>query len=124
VSKVLSAPAYPKSMQKKPHKNYIIKPVENIGLGMFATRNLKKCDLVFDERPFFCVPMVLTNDVFDALLTKNLTEMAFFVRGLSEKRLEYMMSRISNADRDAVMQLATHEDTGPLHGQTVTASNG
>ena len=43
LDKVLKTPGYPKPIPKTPHKNYIIKPVEGIGLGMFATRKLQKC---------------------------------------------------------------------------------
>lgn len=94
-----------------------------MGLGMFATRKLQKCDLVFAERAFFCTSQALLKGVFDAELTKNqpTLKMIYLLRGLTEKRLSYMLSRMSNADQEAVMQLTNcHEDeddTGPLDGR-------
>lgn len=128
LQRIRATPGHLKPVPKPPHKNYIIKKTEDMGLGMFATHNIRKGDLIFAERPLFCTPEVIDNAIFDAQRVKSFgikgADMTSFVWGLSEKRLEHMMSRMSEADREAVMKLENcHEGeagSGPLVGRVRT----
>ncbi|KDR74814.1 hypothetical protein GALMADRAFT_141147 [Galerina marginata CBS 339.88] len=127
LKKIQNTPGYPKPVPKTPQKNYIIKQTEDMGIAMFATRDLQKGDLIFAERPYLCASeAVIASDVFDQAIARNLPpEVAVkFLRGLSEKRLQHMVSRMSEADKASIMHLANshddEEDTGPMTGRLRT----
>ncbi|KDR67681.1 hypothetical protein GALMADRAFT_146961 [Galerina marginata CBS 339.88] len=126
--KIKNTRGYPKAVPKT-SQNYIVKPTEDMGIAMFATRNFKKGELVFAERPFLCAPETVMNRIdFDFAATRGLSpdDRMKVVNAFIEKRLQHLLSRMSEADKKLIMELENShkdkEENFPITGRMRTNS--
>jgi hypothetical protein len=124
-SKVINAPGYPKPVPKPEascgiQPAYVIKPTPGMGLGVFATRDIKMDELIFAERPLLVSPSSNLGVRPDPK-TKDYdlkTQIAIVMMEW-EKMLEVAVGRMEPENRNAFMELAnSHKDdgSGPILG--------
>ena len=103
--KVIRAPGYPQPVAKTPRINYVIKATPDMGLGMFATRDIDLGDIILSERPLLVVPEVLAapNVVIDKSYTEQQVQKIMFVQ--SEKMLEIAFNHMNDQDEKRYMAL-------------------
>ena len=117
--KVIHAPGYPQPVAKTPQINYIIKPTPDMGMGMFATRDIDLGDIILSERPLLVVPEVLAAPgvVIDKSYTEQQVQKIMLVQ--SEKLLEMAFNRMNDQDKKRYMGLMNNhkeDGSGPLMG--------
>jgi hypothetical protein len=123
-AKVINSPGYPQPLPKPKASDgiqpaYVIKPTPNMGLGVFATRDIKMDELIFAERPLLVSPRSNTGFSIENLQQYDLkTQMAIAMMEW-EKTLEAAVGRMESAARKAFMELANshkHDGSGPILG--------
>ena len=123
-AKVINAPGYPQPVPKSKasygtQSAYIIKSTPDMGLGVFATRDIKLGELIFAERPLLVSPRSTVGLSLANTQHYNLkTQMAILMMEW-EKTLEVAVGRMEPEDRNAFMELAnSHKDdgSGPILG--------
>jgi hypothetical protein len=119
---------WPKPLPKIPVK-YVVKEVGgDMGIGVFATQDIKKFEPVFLERPYLVYPQQNRMIVIDALLARRLSPNQLFQLNL--KKMEEFYSPLVNGlmdenSRQDFMSLANshkHDGSGPTVG--VVRTNG
>ncbi len=116
--KVLNAPGYPARIPKPRHPDlYEIRSTPDMGLGIFAKRNIKRGELIFSERPLLVsTPAMATSEIPQNFTPKQHRQiiMADF-----ERTLEAALGRMTNDDQASYRTLPnSHQDdgSGPLYG--------
>ncbi|KAF8800127.1 SET domain-containing protein [Phlegmacium glaucopus] len=116
--KVTRAPGYPQPIPKTSQINYVIKTVPDMGMGMFATRDIEIGELIFSERPLLVIPEVLITSVAtEEHYTEAQIQKIMLIE--AEKMLEIAFGRMNDKDKKAYMGLMnSHQDdgSGPLMG--------
>ena len=123
-AKVINTPGFPQPVPKPKASDdiqpaYVIKPVPDMGLGVFATRDIKMDELIFAERPLLVVPrgsFGVSKQVLDQYDAK--TQMAIAMMEW-EKTIKISVDRMEPEDRKAFMELAnSHKEdgSGPILG--------
>jgi SET domain len=126
-AKVINAPGYPQPVPKPKasygaQPAYVIKPTPDMGLGVFATRDIKMGELIFAERPLLVTPCAImgtSENEYNLKTQKAILMMEW------EKTLEIAVDRMEAEDKNAFMELAnSHKDdgSGPILG--ITRTNG
>ncbi|KAF8800126.1 SET domain-containing protein [Phlegmacium glaucopus] len=116
--KVLNTPGYPRPIPKPPKLNFIVKATPAMGMGMFATRNISFGELILSERPLLIYPRSI-NIGYDAPDHYSIEQFTKVVSMETEKKLERMLSRMNEEERNAYLELAnSHKEdgSGPLLG--------
>ncbi|PPQ68884.1 hypothetical protein CVT25_009007 [Psilocybe cyanescens] len=120
---VFKAPGYPRAVSKATGlPTYEVRLTQDMGFGMFATRDIKVGELIFAERPLLVMPANFRLLAADVPLPRNVedihaTQMAILMQ--SEKTLEYAVDRMSPGNQKAFKALAnmhTEDGSGPLMG--------
>ena len=121
-AKVVNKLGYPKPIPRTSGvPAYQVKTTPNMGLGVFATRNIAAGELVFSERPLLVVPRDIAQMVnmshirkeYDGDAVKRIT------MAECERQLEIAVGRMLPDDQEAFRSLAnTHREdgSGPLLG--------
>ena len=123
-AKVINAPGYPQPVPKPKASYgtelaYVIKSTSDMGLGVFATRDIKIDELIFAERPLLVSPR--SNVGAPPQLEEHYelkTQMASVTMEW-EKTLEVAVGRMETEDRNAFMELANShkgDGSGPILG--------
>ncbi|KAF8870756.1 hypothetical protein CPB84DRAFT_829378 [Gymnopilus junonius] len=126
LNKILVTPGHPMPIPKSAQRNYVIKPIEGMGLGMFAERDIPKGEIIFAERPLLCMTLAIRNAVLDGPIISKVPplEVQATYMNLIETRMGHALSRMSDVDQEAFMKLADcHEgepNCGPLVGRLRT----
>ena len=124
-AKVINAPGYPQPVPKPKascgiQPAYVIKQTPNMGLGVFATRDIEMGELIFAERPLLVSPRGNVAMRVDPKVQHYSlkTQMAIAMMEW-EKTLEAAVGRMEPEDKKAFMELAnSHKDdgSGPILG--------
>ena len=123
-AKVLNAPGYPQPVPKPKASNgiqpaYIVKSFPGMGLGVFATRDIKMDELIFAERPLLVSPRSSIGvNIPNVEQYDFKTQMAILMMEW-EKTLEVAVGRMVPENRKAFMELAnSHKEdgSGPILG--------
>jgi len=77
-----------------------------MGMGMFATRNISASELIFSERPLLIYPRNV-NIGYDAPDHYSIEQFRKVVLMETEKKLERMVSRMSEEERRRTENLRT-----------------
>ncbi|CAA7270096.1 unnamed protein product [Cyclocybe aegerita] len=120
-AKIVNTPGYPCTIPKPRRPNMcVIKPVADMGLGVFATCNIKVGELIFSERPLLVAPRAMeaptkppVSSNFTIDQQKQIAMYEF------EKVLQCAVGRMSAERRAALMALAnSHKEdgSGPILG--------
>ena len=115
--KVLDTPGHPQPIPKSRRLNFIVKPTATMGMGMFAIRDIPYGELIFSERPLLIFPRSY-NLGYNVPAHYSFEQFNKVIRE-TEKRLEPMVSRMNEKDRNAYMELANchkEDGSGPLVG--------
>ena len=124
-AKIINTPGFPKPVPKPKTSNgiqpaYIVKSTPDMGLGVFATRDIKMNELIFAERPLLVSPRNINN--YTALNVRHYdftkTRMEILLMEW-EKMLEVAVGRMEPEDRKAFMELTNihkEDGSGPIHG--------
>ena len=120
-AKVINAPGYPQPVPKPKGTQpaYIIKPSPNMGLGVFATRDIKMGELIFAERPLLVSPRSNIGVNVGSLEQYDWKTQIAIAMMEWEKTLEIAVGRMEPEDRKAFMELAnSHKEdgSGPILG--------
>ncbi|KDR74752.1 hypothetical protein GALMADRAFT_280151 [Galerina marginata CBS 339.88] len=119
-AKVLNAPGYPKPLPKPVGPtSYEIQSTPGMGLGVFATRDIKSGDLVFSERPLLVSPRNI--GVLGIPYTEGSDMKAYRAKMMFEweKQLEIAVGRMTPENQVAFKSLInnhTEDGSGPLLG--------
>lgn len=116
--KVLQTPGHPKPIPKTRRVKFVIKPTATMGMGMFATRDIPYGELILSERPLLVFPRSL-NLGYKAPAHYSLEQFHKVVLMETEKKLELMLARMKEEDRNAYIDLSnSHKEdgSGPLVG--------
>jgi hypothetical protein len=116
--RVFDAPGFPKRVPKPTGGAPAceVKMTPNMGMGVFATRDIKFGELVFAERPLLVKPM--NANALELVIPMGSKYNGFIFRE-EEKVLEAAVSRMSPANQAAFRALAnshTEDGSGPLAG--------
>lgn len=116
--RVFDKPGFPKPVPK--HKSGMpaceVKMTPNMGMGVFATRDIKFGELVFGERPLLVKPANV--NALELAVPMGSKYNGFILRE-EEKILEAAVSRMSPTNQAAFKALAnshTEDGSGPLAG--------
>ncbi|KAF9474385.1 SET domain-containing protein [Pholiota conissans] len=124
-SRLFNMPGFPKPVPKPRGRvqPYEVKMTPNMGMGVFATRDIKMGELVFAERPLFGGPKNIN------MLSLEVPGSGFLAQKLVldeyEKLLELCVERMSEANRTGYTGLTnSHKEdgSGPLTG--ISRTNG
>ncbi|PPQ93633.1 hypothetical protein CVT25_000819, partial [Psilocybe cyanescens] len=128
-TRVLNAPGYPLAIPKATGlPAYELRSTQDMGLGVFATRDIKVGELIFAERPLLVLPRnigLLAPGVSVPLGSADLHGSRMAILKESEKTLEIAVGRMSPENQKAFKGLAnmhTKDGCGPLMG--VVRTNG
>lgn len=100
--KIAAIPNFPKTYKKPGQPRHRIGSVPNMGLGMFATRDLKAGDVILAERPIAVIPRKL------GLLAASGQGSDLYpekVRAEWNKQLQMLVDRMSPDNRKAFNEL-------------------
>ena len=123
-AKVINSPGYPKPVPKPKASSgtqpaYVVKPISGMGLGVFATRDIKMDELIFAERPLLVTPRSNVGvSLQDVQHYDEKTQIAIAMMEW-EKTLELAVGRMEPKNRKDFMDLAnSHKDdgSGPILG--------
>uniref|UniRef100_A0A8H7Y1I2 SET domain-containing protein n=1 Tax=Psilocybe cubensis TaxID=181762 RepID=A0A8H7Y1I2_PSICU len=126
---VLKAPGYPRAVPKTTGlPAYEVRLTQDMGFGIFATRDIEVGELIFAERPLLVMPVNFKLLAADVPLPDNFedihaTQMAILLQ--SEKVIEYAVARMTPGNQEAFKALAnmhTEDGSGPLAG--IVRTNG
>jgi len=124
--KVLNAPGYPQRVPKFPGgKAYEVKSTPSMGMGVFATRDIPMCEVVFAERPLIVSPVALTPPSNVNLKDYSLADYTNIVLFEMEQQLEAAAARMEPERRANLMTLMnshTEDGSGPISG--IVRTNG
>ncbi|CAA7270097.1 unnamed protein product [Cyclocybe aegerita] len=119
-AKIFNTPGYPCAIPKPRRPNMcVIKPVADMGLGVFATCDIKVGELIFSERPLLVTRRAMaapTAHIPRGCSPEKVKQILMFE---IEKGLQYAASRMSDERRTALMALAnSHKEdgSGPILG--------
>ncbi|KAJ2926695.1 hypothetical protein H1R20_g10415, partial [Candolleomyces eurysporus] len=116
------AKGWPKPVPKIPNKVVVKETDDDMGLGVFATRDIKQFELVLVERPYLVYPKGIGAVSLTDKATRELTKSQYFQLGLiqAEKLLERVMKDwMTEEARKGYMELANshkHDGSGPIDG--------
>ena len=121
---ILSIPNFPLPVPTPNEINYRIGTTVNMGLGMFATRDIQRGDLILAERPLILTPITPhpSPDLPAAVLQEQLKALGHFDW---EEFLQPCFARLTQENQAAFRALAnshTEDGSGPLLG--VIRTNG
>lgn len=122
--KVLNAPGYPARVPTPRRPDlYQVRSTPDMGVGLFAKRNIKRGDLIVAERPLLVAPhaMKLSSSVVLDHYTEH--QIRQIMMREFETVLESTVARLSNeqqADFKALQNSHTGDGSGPLLGITRT----
>ncbi|RDB28336.1 SET domain-containing protein 5 [Hypsizygus marmoreus] len=115
---ILDTPNFPSQVPIPPTTRCRLETTPTMGLGFFATSDMKMNDLIFAERPLVVKPQAppMQTSIFVGMSAEQqrLAMMAEY-----EKVLEFMIKRMIPENRAALMALAnshTEDGSGPIHG--------
>lgn len=116
-SKVLKYPGFPKSLPKIPHStpSCDVRKVRSMGMGLFATRDLKIGELILAERPLLIAPRAMDYVSGEIAGIRNYTpaQLAQIQLFEAERVLQTAVRRMDNEGRRAYMSLANaHKEDG------------
>ncbi|KAF9474369.1 SET domain-containing protein [Pholiota conissans] len=118
--RVFNVPGFPKPVPK-PNANapvYEVRTTPEMGMGVFATRNIKAGELIFAERPLLVVPI-------NANMLELNVQPTMGLYGQYEQILEASVSRMSEVNQvafRALMNSHTEDGSGLLTG--IVRTNG
>jgi len=123
-AKVINAPGYPQPVPKPKasygtQAAYVINATPDMGLGVFATRDIKMGELIFAERPLLVTPRSNLGVSTQNVQHYNLKTQTAIAMMEWERTLEAAVGRMEPEDRNAFMELAnSHKDdgSGPILG--------
>ncbi|RXW13330.1 hypothetical protein EST38_g12523 [Candolleomyces aberdarensis] len=122
------AKGWPKPIPKIPIKIAVREADDDMGLGLFATRDIKRFELVLVERPYVVYPKAIASVSLTDKAARELTRSQFMQLGLmqTEKLFEQVMKdSMTEEARNGYMALANshkHDGSGPIDG--VSRTNG
>jgi len=123
-AKVVNSPGFPQPMPKPKASNgiepaYVIKSTPDMGLGVFATRDIKMDELIFAERPLLVSPRSSVGVTVRNLEQYDVKTQMAIVMMEWEKLLGAAVGRMEPEDRKAFMELANshrEDGSGPILG--------
>ena len=126
-AKVVNSPGYPKPVPKPKasygtQPSYVVKSTPNMGLGVFATRDIKMGELIFAERPLLVSPasnIGVSMRVDQKMEEYDMKTQVAIMMMEWERLLELAVGRMEPKDKEAFMELAnSHKDdgSGPILG--------
>ena len=119
--KVLNAPGYPARIPK-PHRPdlYEVRSTSDMGIGVFAKRDINRGELIFSERPLLVTPTRYRpssrSEIPPHYTAMQINQILMFEH---EQVLKAAIDRMSEEDRARYMSLCNshHEDgSGPIFG--------
>ena len=126
-AKVVKSPGYPARIPKPTRPNlYEVRSTADMGVGLFAKRNIKGGDLIFAERPLLVSPRKMAGGTFTGKI-EDYSEQQIKQIAIREyeRLLEFAIGRFSSelqADYRALHNAHTNDGSGPLFG--IVRSNG
>ncbi|RDB28332.1 N-lysine methyltransferase SMYD2-B [Hypsizygus marmoreus] len=114
---ILNTPNFPSRVPRPPKPRHRIGFTPTMGLGFFATCDLKTNDVIFAERPLVVTPRVVAVTAPDVSLNKG--QLAQALGAEYEKVLEKMVGRMIPENRAALLALEnshTEDGSGPIFG--------
>ncbi|RDB28327.1 SET domain-containing protein 5 [Hypsizygus marmoreus] len=124
---ILNTPNFPSHVPRPPMPCHRIGATSTMGLGWFATRDLKMNDVIFAERPLVVTPVRDNRPIGVAQpgMSAEQRQRALGAMEEYEKVLQGVVERMSVENRAALMELAnshTEDGSGPILG--VIRTNG
>ncbi|KAJ3515326.1 hypothetical protein NLJ89_g1837 [Agrocybe chaxingu] len=121
-AKIVNTPGYPCAIPKPRRPNMcMVKTIADMGLGVFATCNIKVGELIFSERPLLVAPRAMVSQQNHQQASSNFTadQMKQITMYEFEKVLQCAAGRMGAERRAALMALAnSHKEdgSGPILG--------
>jgi hypothetical protein len=102
---IFSTPGFPSPISQPFQTRYLVKVTTDMGLGMFASSDIKMGDLIIAERPLMVTPGAVDLNI-DYLETISNDQKRQIVLLEWEKVLDRCFQRLSNEDQAAFLTLA------------------
>ncbi|KDR74827.1 hypothetical protein GALMADRAFT_123513 [Galerina marginata CBS 339.88] len=105
-AKLLNAPGYPRPVPKPDGPSaYVVRSTHNMGMGMFATRDIKIGEFIFAERPLFVGPRAADDTLPDKFLDDRTRYSGAAMWMEHEKVLETAFDRMTTGGKSAIKSL-------------------
>lgn len=118
---MITYPGFPTSLPRPTNPiPYEVRAAPGMGLGLYATRNIRSGELVIAERPLLLVsPMMGLEGRGHIPATASLEEYKQVLLAEKEQVLRFLFDRMLPEDQTAFMALANdhlHDGSGPIMG--------
>ncbi|EAU83786.1 hypothetical protein CC1G_07521 [Coprinopsis cinerea okayama7 len=122
-----SKPGFPKPLPPMKPKCAVKETSDGMGLGVFATQDISRYDVVLVERPFLATPLSLshlgpiTNEAYGRLTTNQINQLMLLnADAYLEKVFDKTMSDEDRVEFMALGNSHTEDGSGPIIGRSRT----